>query len=64
MCARHWRMVPKHIQREIWATYRPGQEIDKRPSAEYMAAQRRAIDAVKDIEGFVNQEDLEQSVGL
>jgi hypothetical protein len=57
-------MVPSDIKREIWRTYRPGQEIDKRPSAEYMAAQRRAIDAVKDVEGFVNQDDLEQSVGL
>ena len=46
MCLRHWRMVPKALQAEVWRTYRPGQEIDKDPSAEYMVAQRAAIDAV------------------
>lgn len=43
MCFRHWRQLPKAMQRDVWATYRPGQEIDKQPSAEYLAATRRAI---------------------
>lgn len=38
MCAKHWFMLPHGLRRQIWATYRAGQEIDKRPSAEYMAA--------------------------
>ena len=38
MCKRHWFMLPKALRDEIWRTYRPGQEIDKNPSAEYMAA--------------------------
>ncbi len=50
MCLRHWHMVPRDLQREIWHTYRPGQEIDKRPSREYMDVQQRAIAAVADRE--------------
>lgn len=46
MCAPHWRLVPAALQREIWHTYRPGQERDKHPSREYVQAQKRAIDAV------------------
>lgn len=46
MCLKHWRMVPPPLQREIWRTYRPGQEIDKRPSAEYMVAFKNAQSAV------------------
>jgi hypothetical protein len=38
MCKRHWFMLPKRLRDEIWRTYRPGQERDKKPSAEYMAA--------------------------
>lgn len=47
MCRRHWRQVPRLIQAQIWRYYRPGQEIDKRPSAEYLRAMKAAIDAVK-----------------
>ena len=46
MCLRHWRMVPRELQRAVWATYRPGQESDKRPSREYLEAARAAIHAV------------------
>lgn len=37
-CKRHWFKLPSNIRRKIWATYRPGQEIDKRPSEEYIEA--------------------------
>lgn len=46
MCGNHWRMVPHGLQRAVWATYRPGQEIDKCPSADYLKAARAAIEAV------------------
>lgn len=46
MCIRHWRMVPLDIQRLVWKHYRPGQEIDKRPTREYLAVMQQAIDAV------------------
>lgn len=51
MCLKHWRMVPKLSQARIWLTYRPGQEIDKHPSALYMDAQREAVEAVAVKEG-------------
>lgn len=46
MCLKHWRMVPRDIQRLVWRHYRPGQEIDKRPTREYLDVMRRAIEAV------------------
>jgi hypothetical protein len=56
MCRKHWFMVPKNLQARIWATYRPGQEIDKNPSPEYREAQRAAIDAVKAKQRTTTQE--------
>lgn len=41
-CRPHWFALPDDIRREIWKAYRPGQEIDKNPSAEYLAAAQRA----------------------
>lgn len=41
-CKKHWFMLPLHIRQRIWATYRPGQEIDKQPSEAYLDA---AMDA-------------------
>lgn len=46
MCLRHWRMVPRPLQQAVWATYRPGQERDKAPSADYLTNAKAAIDAV------------------
>lgn len=51
MCLKHWRMVPATIKRRIGQTYRKGQEVDKRPSAAYMAAQNLARAAVARKEG-------------
>lgn len=34
MCAKHWAMVPKPQQDRVYATYRPGQCDDMRPSPE------------------------------
>lgn len=31
-------MLPKILRDKIWNTYRRGQEIDKRPSEEYLSA--------------------------
>lgn len=46
MCGGHWRLVPKPLQDRVWRTYRRGQEVDKQPSADYLAAARAAIEAV------------------
>ncbi len=51
MCPGHWRLVPEALRAEVWRAYRPGQEKDKRPSREYLAAARAAIDAVAEREG-------------
>jgi hypothetical protein len=41
MCPRHWKTLPP-IRSAVWNAYRPGQEIDKDPSREYVAAARAA----------------------
>ena len=55
MCLKHWRMVPAENQRNIWATYRPGQEDDKSPSLLYLVNQRLACAAVAEKEGKLVQ---------
>lgn len=37
-CKKHWFKIPKHLRDRIWATYRPGQEVNMTPSAEYLDA--------------------------
>jgi hypothetical protein len=37
-CKVHWFTLPNRLRDRIWATYRPGQEIDKRPSEMYLDA--------------------------
>lgn len=36
-CKDHWFRLPAHLRARIWTEYRPGQEIDKKPSLEYLA---------------------------
>jgi hypothetical protein len=50
-CRRHWFMVPKTLRDRVWATYRPGQEVDKLPSEEYRMASFEAVEAVARLEG-------------
>jgi hypothetical protein len=52
MCLRHWRMVPKDLQRAVWAAYRPGQcDLDPAPSEAWHVAADAAILAVAKLEG-------------
>ncbi len=46
MCYKHWKIVPKHIQSEVWANYRVGQCDDKNPSKEWHIAADKAIEFV------------------
>lgn len=48
MCRTHWFKLPKRLRDRIWATYRPGQEIDKRPSLAYLEAAKNAIKWLKE----------------
>ena len=36
-CRAHWYALPQRLRNRIWATYRPGQEVTKTPSPEYIA---------------------------
>lgn len=51
MCLKHWRMVPRNLQKDVWATYRPGQCDDRAPSKAWYAAADAAIEAVAAKEG-------------
>jgi hypothetical protein len=46
MCQPHWFMVPPPLREGIKGSYRPGQEVDKKPSSEYLAIAHAAIEAV------------------
>ena len=51
MCAKHWRMVPRQLQRRLWAEYRPGQERDMQPTPAYLRAVGACVRAVAEVEG-------------
>jgi hypothetical protein len=40
-CREHWYKLPPDLRSAIWRAYQPGQEISKRPSAEYVAVARQ-----------------------
>lgn len=50
MCRPHWYMLDQKMQSSIWALYRPGQEVDKQPSALYLRVAQQCIDYVYDKE--------------
>lgn len=62
MCARHWAMVPRRLQRELWAAYEPGQEDRKDPTPEYLVIQERCVTAVAVKEGLITSEVAEERV--
>jgi len=55
MCAKHWKLVPRLEQAQVWAHYRPGQEVDKAPTKRYLDAADAAIRAVAKKEGLLNK---------
>lgn len=55
MCLRHWRMVPRKLQINVWNEYRAGQEIDKRPTLEYLLVQQAAVACVAAKEGLADE---------
>lgn len=65
MCLPHWRMLPKTFQNDIWANYRPGQEIRKDPTNEYIKATQaaRLIVAMRE-KGFSLQEISSALLGM
>lgn len=57
MCAKHWKIVPRTLQANVYATYVPGQERRKDPSAAYLRASERAIVSVATAEGHLTTEE-------
>ncbi len=56
MCRAHWFSVPKSLRDQLWATYRPGQEITKDPSSEYLEAAAACIRAAAEREGIPTEQ--------
>lgn len=52
MCKKHWYMLPKEMRDLVWALYRPGQEVSKDPSREYLEHAQACIDWVARKEGM------------
>lgn len=52
MCKGHWRIVPRALQRRLWATYRRGQERDMQPSPAYLRAAAACVRSVAETEGY------------
>ena len=46
-CAAHWFKLPLVLRNEIWRTYKPGQEITKTPSSEYIVAAKAVQEWIK-----------------
>lgn len=51
-CLRHWRMVPRALQGELWSVYHDGQERGAAPvTAAYLVVQTRCRLAIAELEG-------------
>lgn len=46
-CRSHWMRLPARIRANIWAAYRPGQEVTMTPSRAYLEAAGAAQDWIK-----------------
>ena len=47
-CRKHWFTLPIALRNKIWAAYRPGQEIDMRPSERYLEVSEEVQQWIKD----------------
>lgn len=46
-CRECWRSLPLWLRNKIWQHYRAGQEIDGKPSVEYLAVAREVDDFIR-----------------
>lgn len=46
-CRAHWYALPKALRDKVWKAYRPGQEVDKSPSPDYIAVAREVQDWIE-----------------
>lgn len=47
-CKEHWFKLPAALRARVWRAYRPGQEISKTPSREYVAVARDVQEWIAD----------------
>lgn len=43
-CSTHWFRLPASLRSRIWATYKPGQEVNMTPSEKYLEAAKAVQD--------------------
>lgn len=55
-CKAHWFKLPAGLRSQIWATYKPGQEISKTPSAEYIAVAKRVQEWIESYNAELRRE--------
>lgn len=47
MCKAHWFTLPASLRNKVWRAFRPGQEISKTPSPEYMEVYQEVMEWIK-----------------
>lgn len=47
-CPEHWYKLPRALRNKVWRTFKPGQEISKTPSPEYLKVAREVQDWIKE----------------
>lgn len=50
-CRKHWMTLPVELRDLIWKTYRPGQEVDRSPSREYLDAAAKVQEWIRRRQG-------------
>ena len=54
-CLSHWRALPADLRNRVWRAYRPGQEVDGTPSADYVAVAREVQEWIHANHGATRQ---------
>lgn len=62
-CRAHWYVLPQWLRNALWAVYRPGQEIDKRPTKIYILIQRRCVYEIAHREGRPEAAQVASEIG-
>lgn len=47
MCTGHWFTLPQSLRDKVWEEYRPGQEIDKKPSRKYILVVKEVLEWIE-----------------
>ena len=46
-CTPHWFKLPLALRQKVWTTFKPGQEVSKTPSREYVLVARQVQEWIK-----------------